>query len=352
MPLASRGSSMRLVRARLALRMTGLLRILATSLLGCAALQASVASAALLDRHPGGPFPNRPIRLVVTFPPGGGTDVLARILGAQLGEVWREQVIIDNRPGASGNIGAEIVARAAADGYTLLMVNSTFAMNAGLYSNLKFDSVRDFSAIARVASTSGIVAVHPTLAVSSMGELIAAAKARPGKIAYSSCGSGTPQHLSGELLKFMAKIELVHVPYKGCAPALADALAGQVPVVFNTVPNVLPHARAGRLRALAVTSGKRFPLEPDLPSVAEAGLPGYDVDQWFAVLGPAGIPPAVIETLNREIVRIVAAPALREKLMAQYFVPAPSTSQELATIVREDIARWAKLIKQVGIRVD
>jgi tripartite-type tricarboxylate transporter receptor subunit TctC len=150
----------------------------------------------------------------------------------------------------------------------------------------------------------------------------------------------------------MAKIELVHVPYKGCAPALADALAGQVPVVFNTVPNVLPHARAGRLRALAVTSGKRFPLEPDLPSVAEAGLQGYDVDQWFAVLGPAGIPPAVIETLNREIVRIVAAPALREKLMAQYFVPAPSTSQELATIVRDDIARWAKLIKQVGIRVD
>ena len=343
---------MRLVRAPLALRLATLLRILGHSLLGCAALHAALASAALLDRHPEGPFPNRPIRLVVTFPPGGGTDVLARILGAQLGEVWREQVIIDNRPGASGNIGAEIVARAAADGYTLLMVNSTFAMNAGLYSNLKFDSVRDFSAIARVASTSGIVAVHPTLAVSSMSELIAAAKARPGKIAYSSCGSGTPQHLSGELLKFMAKIELVHVPYKGCAPALADALVGQVPVVFNTVPNVLPHARAGRLRALAVTSGKRFPLEPDLPSVAEAGLQGYDVDQWFAVLGPAGIPPAVIETLNREIVRIVAAPALREKLMAQYFVPAPSTSQELATIVRDDIARWAKLIKQVGIRVD
>jgi tripartite-type tricarboxylate transporter receptor subunit TctC len=311
-----------------------------------------LASAALLERNPEGPFPNRPIRLVVTFPPGGGTDVLARILGAQLGDVWREQVIIDNRPGASGNIGAEIVARAAADGYTLLMVNSTFAMNAGLYTKLTFDSVRDFSAVARVASTSGIVAVHPALAVSSIAELVAAAKARPGKIAYSSCGSGTPQHLSGELLKFMAKIELIHVPYKGCAPALADGLAGQVPVIFNTVPNVMPHARAGRLRALAVTSGKRFPLEPDLPAVSEAGLPGYDVDQWFAVLGPAGIPQPVIETLNREIVRIVTAPALREKLVAQYFVPAPSSAQELAVIVREDIARWAKLIKQVGIRVD
>ena len=213
-----------------------MIRVLIILLLGCAVLHAPGSSAALLERNPEGSFPNRPIRLVVTFPPGGGTDVLARILGAQLGEVWREQVIIDNRPGASGNIGAEIVARAAADGYTLLMVNSTFAMNAGLYSKLKFDSVRDFSGIARVASTSGIVAVHPTLAVGSMSELIAAARARPGKIAYSSCGSGTPQHLSGELLKFMAKIELVHVPYKGCAPALADGLAGQVPVIFNTVP--------------------------------------------------------------------------------------------------------------------
>jgi tripartite-type tricarboxylate transporter receptor subunit TctC len=318
----------------------------------CALAGVSGASAALLDRHPDGPFPNRPIRLVVTFPPGGGTDVLARILGAQLGDLWREQVVIDNRPGASGNIGAEIVARSAPDGYTLLMVNSTFAMNAGLYSKLKFDSVRDFSAIARVASTSGIVAVHPSLAVGSVKELIALAKERPGKIAYSSCGSGTPQHLSGELLKFLAKIELIHVPYKGCAPALADGLAGQVPLIFNTVPNVLPHARAGRLRALAVTSGKRFALEPDLPTVAEAGLAGYDVDQWFAVLGPSGIPQPVVDTLNREIVRIVAAPALREKLMAQYFVPAPSTPEEMTAILRADIERWSKLIKQVGIRVD
>jgi tripartite-type tricarboxylate transporter receptor subunit TctC len=310
------------------------------------------AAAALRERSPQGAYPNRPIRLVVTFPPGGGTDVLARILGAQLGELWREQVVIDNRPGASGNIGAEMVARAAADGYTLLMVNSTFAMNAGLYRKLPFDSVRDFAAIARVASTSGIVAVHPSTAVHSVQELIAAAKAQPGKIAYGSCGSGTPQHLSGELLRFMANIDLIHVPYKGCAPALADALAGQVPVLFNTVPNVMPHARSGRLRALAVTSGKRFALEPDLPTIAEAGLPGYDVDQWFAVLGPAAIPVPIVESLNREIVRIVSAPVLREKLVAQSFVPAPSTPQELARIVRDDIARWSRLIRQVGIRVD
>ena len=321
-------------------------------LLCCALAQAASASAALLERQAQGPFPNRPIRLVVTFPPGGGTDTLARILGAQLGDVWREQVVIDNRPGASGNIGAEIVARSAPDGYTLLMVNSTFAMNAGLYSKLKFDSVQDFTAIARVASTSGIVAVHPSAALASIKELIAVARQKPGKIAYSSCGSGTPQHLSGELLKFMANIDLIHVPYKGCAPALADGLAGQVPVIFNTVPNVLPHAQAGRLRALAVTSAKRFALEPDLPTVAEAGLQGYDVDQWFAVLGPSGIAQPIVETLNREIVRIVAAPALREKLMAQYFVPAPSTAEQMAAIVRQDIARWTKLIKQVGIRVD
>jgi tripartite-type tricarboxylate transporter receptor subunit TctC len=321
-------------------------------LLLCGALHAVSASAALRERFAEGPYPNRPIRFVVTFPPGGGTDVLARILGARLGGAWREQVVIDNRPGASGNIGAEIVAAAAADGYTLLMVNSTFAMNAGLYKKLPFDSARDFSAIARVATTSGIVAAHPSAGIRSIPELIAAAKARPGRIAYASCGSGTPQHLSGELLQFMAQISLIHVPYKGCAPALADALAGQVPVIFNTVPNVMPHARAERLRVLAVTSGKRFPLEPELPTVAEAGLQGYDVDQWFAVLGPAGIPAPIVETLNSEIVRIVSMPALREKLVSQFFVPAPSTAQELAAIIRNDIARWSRLIKQVGVRVD
>lgn len=297
-------------------------------------------------------FPNRPIRLVVTFPPGGGTDVLARILGAQLADVWREQVVIDNRPGASGNIGAEIVARAASDGHTLLMVNSTFAMNAGLYAKLPFDSARDFAAVARVASTSGIVAAHPSLNVRTLDELLALARARGGTLTYSSCGSGTPQHLSGELLKFMAKVSIVHVPYKGCAPALADGLAGQVPVIFNTVPNVIPHARAGRLTALAVTSAKRFALEPDLPTVAESGLKGYDVDQWFAVLGPAGIPMPVLEKLNREIVRIVNARSMRERLTSQHFVPSPSSPSEFDAVLRSDIARWSRLIRQIGIRVD
>ena len=297
-------------------------------------------------------FPQRPIRLVVTFPPGGGTDVLARVIGLQLTEVWSEQVVIDNRPGASGNIGAEIVARANPDGYTLLMINSSFAMNAGLYPKLPFDSLRDFTPVARVASTSGIVAAHPSLGLKSISELIVRARAQPGKIAYSSCGSGTPQHLSGELLKFMAKIDLTHVPYKGCAPALADGLSGQVPLIFNTVPNVMPHARAGRLRALAVTSGRRFSLEPELPTVAEAGLKGYDVDQWFGVLGPAGISQPVTDKLNREIVRIIGSPGLRERLIAQNFVPAPSTPAEFGALLKEDIARWSKLIRQVGIRVD
>jgi len=319
------------------------------------ALAFPVASLAALigDRSAAeAPFPNRPIRLVVTFPPGGGTDILARVLGAQMIETWQEQVVIDNRPGASGNIGAEIVARSVPDGYTLLMVNSTFAMNAGLYSKLPFDSVRDFTAVARVAMTSGIIAAHPALNVKTIDELLSLARAQGGKLTYSSCGSGTPQHLSGELLKFMAKVAMVHVPYKGCAPALADGLSGQVPVVFNTVPNVMPHARAGRLRALAVTSGKRFPLEPELPTVAESGLKGYDVDQWFAVLGPAGIPDPIVERLNRELVRIVNLPAMRERFVTQHFVPLPSTPPELAGVVRDDIARWAKLIKQVGIKVD
>lgn len=320
--------------------------------LGVALMMFGSPAAAVERSGSGEGFPSRPIRLVVTFPPGGGTDILARILGVHLSEAWGEQVVIDNRPGASGNIGAEIVARASGDGYTLLMVNSTFAMNAGLYAKLAFDSVRDFTAIARVASTSGIVAVHPSIAARSMADLLALARAQPGKLTYSSCGSGTPQHLSGELLKYMAKIDLIHVPYKGCAPALADGLSGQVPVIFNTVPNVIPHARTGKLRALAVTSGKRFPLEPELATVAEAGLPGYDVDQWFAVLGPAGVPETIVDKLNREIVRIIKSPALRDKLVAQHFVPAPSGPAEMASIVRNDIARWAKLIRQVGIRVD
>lgn len=307
-----------------------------------------------MDRLPAvdSAFPSRPIRLVVTFPPGGGTDILARILAAQLAETWHEQVVVDNRPGASGNIGADIVARAAPDGYTLLMVNSTFAMNAGLYSKLPFDSARDFSAVARVASTSGIVAAHPSLSVRTLDELLALARARSGALTYSSCGSGTPQHLAGELLKFMAKVSIVHVPYKGCAPALADGLAGQVPVIFNTVPNVMPHARAGRLTALAVTSGRRFALEPDLPAVAESGLKGYDVDQWFAVLGPDGIALPIVEKLNREIVRIVNARGMRDRLTSQHFVPSPSSPAEFDVVLREDIARWSRLIRQIGIRVD
>lgn len=329
-------------------------RLVAASTWVVLAFSAAVPAASIGDRSAAADasFPNRPIRLVVTFPPGGGTDILARLLGAQLAEAWQEQVVIDNRPGASGNIGAEIVARSAPDGYTLLMVNSTFAMNAGLYSKLPFDSVRDFSAVARVAMTSGIVAAHPSLNVKTIDELLSVARAQGGKLTYSSCGSGTPQHLSGELLKFMAKVTIIHVPYKGCAPALAEGLSGQVPVIFNTVPNVMPHARAGRLRALAVTSGKRFPLEPELPSVAESGLKGYDVDQWFAVLGPDGIPEAIVERLNRELVRSVNLPAMRERFVSQHFVPLPSTPAELANVVRDDIARWAKLIKQVGIRVD
>lgn len=297
-------------------------------------------------------FPQRPIRIVVTFPPGGGTDVLARLIGAQIGESWNEQVVIDNRPGASGNIGAEIVARATPDGYTLLMVNSTFAMNAGLYPRLPFDSASDFSGVARVAYTSGIVAVHPGVAARSIAELLALARTQPGRLAYSSCGSGTPQHLSGELLKFMARVDLTHVPYKGCAPALVDGLSGQVPIVFNTVPNVMPHARAGRLRALAVTSAKRFPLEPDLPAVAEAGLKGYDVDQWFALLAPAGTSRLVLERLNREIARIIEAPAIREKLVAQHFAPLMSSPAELDRVIRADIARWSKLIREIGVKVD
>jgi tripartite-type tricarboxylate transporter receptor subunit TctC len=297
-------------------------------------------------------YPLRPIRLVVTFPPGGGTDVLARLLGGQIAEAWGEQVVIDNRPGASGNIGADIVAKSNPDGHTLLMINSSFAINATVYTQLPFDSARDFTPVIMMAWQTPMIAVNVSMPLKSFADLLATARAQPGKLSYSSCGSGTPQHLSGELLKHMAKIDMVHVPYRGCGPAIVDGLGGQVPLLFNTVANTMPHVKAGRLRALAVTSAKRFPLAPELPTVAESGIVGYDVDQWYGVLGPRGVPRAVVDRLHGEIARIVARPDIRERLLAQYFAPTTSTPESFGKTLRADIDRWGALVKAAGIKAD
>ena len=296
-------------------------------------------------------FPSKPIRLVVTFPPGGGTDAIARLLSVPLSESMGQQVVVDNRPGASGNIGAEIVAKAPADGYTWLIVNSTYAMNAGLFPNMPFDSEKDLTGVATIASTPIMLVVPATSSAKGVSDLIALAKAKPGQLSYASCGNGTPQHLGGELFKRMAGIDMVHVPYKGCAPALQDGLAGRIDALFNTVPNTVPHHKAGRLRAIGVGSKKRTAGAPDVPSINES-VPGFDVDQWYVILVPSGTPREVLQRINREIDRAVARADIKDRLIAQSFDPLSIPLDEVQPLIRNDIARWSKLIRELGVKVD
>ena len=296
-------------------------------------------------------FPSKPIRLVVTFPPGGGTDAIARLLSVPLSESMGQQVVVDNRPGASGNIGAEIVAKAPADGYTWLIVNSTYAMNAGLFPNMPFDSEKDLTGVATIASTPIMLVVPASSSAKGVSDLIALAKAKPGQLSYASCGNGTPQHLGGELFKRMAGIDMVHVPYKGCAPALQDGLAGRIDALFNTVPNTVPHHKAGRLRAIGVGSKKRTAGAPDVPSMNES-VPGFDVDQWYVILIPSGTPREVLQRINREIDRAVARPDIKDRLIAQSFDPLSIPLDEVQPLIRNDIARWSKLIRELGVKVD
>lgn len=296
-------------------------------------------------------FPSKPIRLVVTFPPGGGTDAIARLLSVPLSESMGQQVVVDNRPGASGNIGAEIVAKAPADGYTWLIVNSTYAMNAGLFPNMPFDSEKDLTGVATIASTPIMLVVPASSSAKGVSDLIALAKAKPGQLSYASCGNGTPQHLGGELFKRMAGIDMVHVPYKGCAPALQDGLAGRIDALFNTVPNTVPHHKAGRLRAIGVGSKKRTAGAPDVPSINES-VPGFDVDQWYVILVPSGTPREVLQRINREIDRAVARSDIKDRLIAQSFDPLSIPLDEVQPLIRNDIARWSKLIRELGVKVD
>ncbi|HYA47453.1 MAG TPA: tripartite tricarboxylate transporter substrate binding protein [Burkholderiales bacterium] len=297
-------------------------------------------------------YPDKPIHLVVTFPPGGGTDALARLLGKELSPRVGQPVLVENRPGASGNIAAEFVAKSAADGYTLLIINSSFAMNAGLFTKLPFDPVQDFAPVVMLATVPSMIAVHPSVPATNLKELVALAKSKPGKLSFSSCGNGTPQHLGGEMLKRAAKIDIVHIPYKGCGPALADALGGQVPIAINTVANVMPHVKTGRLRAIALVSPRRYGLAPDVPSVAEFGYRGIDVDQWYAILAPAETPADVVAFLNRELAAVVADPSVRERMLAANFEPQTSTPERIGRIIRDDVAHWTKIIKELGVKID
>jgi tripartite-type tricarboxylate transporter receptor subunit TctC len=297
-------------------------------------------------------YPAKPVRIVVPFPPGGIADLFARIIGQKFNETWGQPGIVDNRPGAGGNIGAEIVAKSPPDGYTLVTGSiGTHAVNASLFSKLPYDPNRDFAPVALIMEAEGLLVVHPSLPVKSVKELIALAKAHPGEIAYASAGYGTAAHLSGELFKSMAKVNLVHVPYKGNVPALTDLIAGQTSLLFATMPTALPHVHSGRLRALAVASSSRSPAAPELPTVADA-LPGYSVTNWIGFFAPAGTPRDIVMKLNAEVVRVMQAPDIQKRLTSEGAKFSPWTPEQFGAFVKTEQTKWAKVVKDAGIHVD
>ena len=297
-------------------------------------------------------YPHKPIRIVVPVAAGGGTDYTARLIGQKLGEAWGQSVIIDNRPGAAGSLGVEIAAKAQPDGYTLVMPITSFPINPSLYAKLPFDTVRDFAPVVLAASAPLLLVVNPSVPAQSVKDLIALAKAKPGAMNYANSGSGTTAHLASELLKRMAGVDIVNVPYKGGGPAVIDLIAGHVQIFFATIPAALQQVKAGKLRALAVSSSKRVPELPDMPTVAESGLPGFEVVGWFGLFVPAGTPQPVIGKLNGEINRILNAPESRQRLSGHGLIPGGGTPGDLGKFLQAEIAKWSKLIKETGIRAE
>jgi tripartite-type tricarboxylate transporter receptor subunit TctC len=318
-----------------------------------AALAAGGAHGAEPAAGSGAAYPAKPVRFVIAFSPGGPSDILTRLLGGKLAESMGQPFVFDNRPGAGGNIAGEIVARSPADGYTLLMGNnSILATNASLYKNMGFDPVKDLAPIALVASQPNILVVHPSVPVKSVKEFIALARARPGQFNYASSGSGAAAHLSAELFKSMTGTSMVHVPYKGAGPALIDVLAGQCQVMFATSLSVQPYIQSARLRPLAVTTAKRSPIMPDLPTVAEAGVAGFEATTWHGVVAPAGTPEPLITRLNGEINRVLKLADVRERLTGQGAEIIGGTPQEFAAYIQREIPKWAKVVKDSGARAD
>jgi tripartite-type tricarboxylate transporter receptor subunit TctC len=298
-------------------------------------------------------YPAKPIRLVVPFPPGGPLDLAGRAIGDHLARAWGQPVVVENKPGAGGNIGADIVAKSPADGYTLLMgALSTHAVNPHLYAKMPYDALKDFAPVTLVAVTPNVLVVNSSVAASSVNDLIALAKASPGKLSFASGSNGSAGHLAGELFKTLAGIDIVHVPYKGGAPAMQDLLGGQVQFMFDNLANAMAQIRAGRLKAIAVTTAKRSPLAPELPTMAEAGVPGFDISTWYGIMAPAGTPPDVVRKLNAEIVRFLGSDEMREKLKAQGAEPAPMTPEQFDAFIRAEWTRYAKIVKDSGAKVD
>ena len=318
--------------------MTASLRALASL---CIGLSFALAVAPALAQTPA--FPTKPVRIVVPFPPGGGADTLARLMAPHLGAIWGQQVLVENRAGASGHIGADHVAQASADGTTLVMA-STAALNE--------KNIAQFAPVTLVSASAYVVTANPRLAATNVRELIALAKANPGKLSYGSSGAGAASHLSAELFKAMAGVNLLHVPYKGTGQALTDLLGGQIDLLFAPAQTVMPQVQAGKLRALGVTSATKTPALPNIPSVAESGLPGYAAVGWFGLLAPAATPRAVVAKISADANRVLAQKEVRDAMLALGSEPAGNTPEEFASFIREDLAKWSKLVREQGIKLD
>ncbi|MBI3918136.1 MAG: tripartite tricarboxylate transporter substrate binding protein [Betaproteobacteria bacterium] len=297
-------------------------------------------------------YPAKAIRIVVPFPAGGTSDILSRAIGQKLTEEWKQQVVVDNRPGAGANIGAEIAAKSPADGYTLFAISTIHMINPSLYARLSYDPVRDFTPITMLATTSQVLSVHPSLPVKSVKEFIAYAKKRPGELNYSSAGNGSQPHLTAELFKTMTGINIVHVPYKGAPPAMTDLLAGQVALTFATAPSAVPHVKTGRIRALGVSTAKRIAALPDVPTIAEAGVAGFEASGSNGLVGPAGMPVAIVERLNAAIVRIVNESAMSRYLSAQGADPQTMSPADYGAYIKAEVVKWEKVVKASGARID
>lgn len=297
-------------------------------------------------------YPAKAVRIVVPFPPGAGADIVTRLIAAKLGSAFGQQFVVDNRAGAAGHIGAEVAAHAAPDGYTLLSTPASIVISRSLYPKLNYDIEKDLDPVALIASAPFVLVVHPSLPVRNVRELIALARAKPGELYFASTGNGGTPHLATEIFKMQAKIDIVHVPYKGTPPAVTDLLSGQVQLMFANTLSVLPHVRSGRLRALAISSSKRSAAAPELPTVAESGMPGFDVSTWFGMLAPRGTPKEIIDRLDGEVRKIVQMADVRARLISQGADPIGSTPEEFRAYLKSELVKWEKAVKAVGVRIE
>ena len=313
---------------------------------------AHVAASAAQERPVARDYPTRPVRIIVPQSPGASTDITARLVAQGLNEAFKQPVIVDNRPGSSGIAGTELVARAAPDGYTLMVVASSFSINPALGRKMPFDSIRDFTTVTQLSKFPNMLAAHPSAPVKTLQDVIALAKSKPGQLSYASAGLATGTHMTAELLKYMTGIDILHVPYKGGGPAMIAAMGGQTPLIIGTSVGLLPHVRAGRLRAIALTSAKRSAAAPDIPTFAESGVPGYEHEPWNGMFGPAGIPKPVLARVNAEVARILHSPEVKKVFERDGADVVGSTPEQFGAVLKAEIAKWTKVAKAAGIKAD